>query len=186
MALATLASATGGDAEFCEQHPDSPICGYGGGVDGKDGRDGIDGKDGIDGQDGERGSDGKDGLDGKDGTNGSDGGVGSDGRDGLDGTDGTNGKDGIIDYSYIDKTFEYTRDVAAGSMAVSAIDFGTTCKGVVEIGAGIGYADSFNGSSTAGAVGLKHGMTDADALIIKAWGTDSDTYAVGAGITHRF
>ena len=179
IALTVYASANGGDYEFCQEHPDSPICGYGG-QDGRDGIDGNDGTDGRDGVDGERGERGEDGADGKDGSN------GADGRAGVDGSNGTDGKDGVVDYSYVDKTFEYTRDVAAGSMAVSAIDFGTTCKGVTEIGAGIGYADSFNGSSTAGAVGIKHGFTDKTAGIVKAWGAGSDTYAIGAGVTHRF
>lgn len=140
----------------------------------------LQGENGVNGNDGQNGSDGKDGQDGMDGRDGYD---GSDGRDGVDGSDGT---DGVVDYSYVDKTFEYTRDVAAGSMAVSTIDFGTTCKGVTEGGIGIGYSDSFNGSSTAGAVGIKHGFTDETAGVVKAWGTDSDTYSVGAGITHRF
>ncbi len=63
-------------------------------------------------------------------------------------------------------------------------------KGQTEIGAGFGVSSGKYGSGSvqgyAGALGLKHGLTDEDAVIVKGWMSDSANYAVGAGVTHRF
>lgn len=211
-AMITMASANGGDAEFCFLHPDSPICGSVGpvgptgadgidgkdGIDGEDGRDGVDGIDGIDGVDGVAGQDGLDGRDGADGAKGDTGAVGDRGDNGNNGADGNDGADGVDFNSYYyqqtlnefikyaKEATEYYEDAAAGAAAIGAIDFGTTCEGQTEGGIGIGHSSSFSGSSTVGAVGIKHGITDTEAFIVKGWMADSDAYAIGAAMTHRF
>ena len=90
----------------------------------------------------------------------------------------------------LDDVADYTADVAAGNMAIAAIDFGTTGKGVTEIGMGIGYSSANYGSgsvsSVAGGLGIKHGITDEDALIGKVWLGEHGAYAVGGAVTHRF
>ena len=79
---------------------------------------------------------------------------------------------------------------AAGSIATSAIDFGTVGEGVTEIGVGVGVSggDFYGTTETgyAGALGLKHGLTDEDAVIVKGWYGSNKAYGVGAGLTHRF
>ena len=73
----------------------------------------------------------------------------------------------------------------AGATALSAIDFGTTCKGKTEVGLGAGSADAFGSREYAAAIGVKHGITDNTALIAKGTkGKDVD--AVAVAVTYRF
>jgi len=85
---------------------------------------------------------------------------------------------------------DYSADTAAGGIAVASIDFGTVKEGETEVGAGIGYSAGdftyMKSDSFAGAVGIKHGISDQDALIGKAWYGSNGGYAVGAGVTHKF
>lgn len=63
------------------------------GVDGLNGKDGKDGTNGVDGRDGIDGKNGADGKDGRDGAKGDKGDTGAAGINGTDGKDGLNGKD---------------------------------------------------------------------------------------------
>ena len=114
---------------------------------------------------------------------------GADGADGADGVDVTS-KQYTAAYQQViaeyRKIREYAEDVAAGSMAVNAIDFGTTAKGVTELGGGVGVSHSYGGSSWAVGVGAKHGITDTEAVIVKGWLVNSSSYSVGAAVTTRF
>ena len=69
---------------------------------------------------------------------------------------------------------------------MAVIDFGSVCEGETAGGIGIGYAHSFDGSSTAGALGIKHGLTDDTAVVAKGWGASSDSYGGGLGLVHKF
>jgi len=139
---------------------------------------------------GEQGEQGPIGETGATGPKGDTGETGPQGEQGEPGKDGVDGKDGVVDYSqfmkFREEAVEYAQDTSAGNSAMASIDFGSTCKGVTEVGIGYGYASSFNGSSSAGAVGLKHGLTDVDAVIVKGWAASSDSNGFGVAITHRF
>ena len=175
------------------------------GTNGTDGSNGLDGKDGVDGNDGTdgaAGTDGNDGAKGDTGNSGTDGSDGSDGTDGDDGVDGADGKDGEVvgldaykeqmeQYQVsLQEASDYTADTAAGGIAVSAIDFGTVGVGETEIGMGVGYSSGdfsyMSVDSFAGAIGIKHGLTEQDAAIGKAWYGSNGGYAIGAGLTHKF
>jgi hypothetical protein len=151
---------------------------------------GNDGNNGKDGKDGKDGTNGKDGVDGTNGTNGTN---GNDGMDGSNGSDGVDGKD-AVDYTAIieeykqelDDMYQYGVDVSAGAIAVSSIDFGSVGKGETEIGMGVGVSGGGDFTGYAGALGIKHGLTDEDAVIGKAWYAGHKNYAVGAGLTHKF
>ncbi len=89
---------------------------------------------------------------------------------------------------------DFTADVAAGSMAVSAIDFGTVAKGHYSLGVGVGYAkgDHQNDySSWAGAVGIKYGVGEVSkdvymSLDAKGWISGNSNAAAGAGAVFDF
>ncbi len=185
------------------------------GQDGQDGTAGATGNTGATGSAGANGKDGTDGIDGTDGTDGVKGDTGAagsngvDGVDGSDGSDGTDGKDGetlsfdkyreelseykaeLAEYQEkLDDTFQYTADAAAGNMATAAIDFGTVGMGQTEGGIGLGISGGDYGGSTvrgyAIGIGVKHGISDTEALIAKGWYAGNDSYAIGGGMTKRF
>jgi len=171
------------------------------GTNGIDGSNGVDGVDGTNGTKGDQGNDGSNGNDGMDGTAGNTGGTGNNGNDGINGKNGKNGSDGVDgkdgrdgndfnagEYNaQLHKVEQYQVDSAAGNIAASSIDFGTTLEGVTEVGAGFGMS-SGAGLETgyAGAVGIKYGFSDVDAVIGKAWVSGNSNYGVGVGATHRF
>ena len=72
--------------------------------------------------------------------------------------------------SYQKEVLEYTMEADAGSAAMAVIDFGSVCENEVAIGAGIGYANSFDGSAVAGAAGAKYGFTNNTAGVVKILG----------------
>lgn len=161
---------------------------------GETGATGATGNDGADGQDGSDGQDGTNGLDGQDGATGAD---GQDGIDGTNGVDGSDGADGRVDYTEVNKFMQefrqrakdaekYQAESNAGASAMASIDFGSTKKGDTFGGIGIGYSSTYNTNGVAGAVGIKHGMTDTEAIIIKAWGANSKSYGAGLGVTTKF
>lgn len=73
----------------------------------------------------------------------------------------------------------------AGSVALSAIDFGTTTEGKTEVGMGIGVSDSYVGTDYAGALGIKYGFTDDTSGVIKGWVAE-DAFAVGVAVVYGF
>lgn len=162
------------------------------GVDGVDGTNGTNGLDGSNGDDGEKGDSGTDGSDGASGMDGMDSVDGVDGMDGLDGLDGVDGDNANIDSfiseynTRLQEVEEYAVDSAAGGVAMSAIDFGTTYQGKTEIGIGIGYSSSDFANGSAGAIGIKHGFTDETAGIVKGWASNRDNFGVGAAVTYTF
>ena len=185
------------------------------GEQGEQGERGDTGQTGATGAMGETGQNGTTGSQGETGDTGATGQDGINGQDGIDGIDGVDGAslseiaeyysdeyarqlDVIADIaeSYnqvIDELMskakeatEYYEDLAAGSAALAAVDFGTTAKGVTELGFGIGHSSSFDGSSTVGALGAKYGLTDTEASIVKGWYSGNESYAIGGAITTRF
>ncbi len=200
----------------CEvHHTPEPVCTECvNGTNGKDGLS-IKGKDGINGKDGKDGINGKDGLSikGKDGINGKDG-LSIKGKDGV--VDYSKINEFIsYQYEYLsdmstdsevfiskistdmetlfseyeksmDRYESFLVDSSAGAIAIGSIDFGSTCAGMWEVGVGIGTSAGLDDQGYAGAVGAKYGLTDNTAIIVKGWGADSDSYAMGAGATWRF
>lgn len=132
------------------------------------------------------------GPQGEKGDTGEQGPAGADGKDGKDGRDGkdfnSKGYELTIKefLKYGKEATEYYEKSAAGAAAIAAIDFGSTCKGVTVGGIGVGTSKSFTGRSNAVGVGIKHGLTDTDAVIVKGWVAGSDAHAIGAGFMHRF
>ena len=165
------------------------------------GQDGAKGDKGDTGAAGANGAAGKNGAAGANGAAGSNGHAGKNGKDGRNGVNGTNGRDGndfnsaayraeLSTYqAKLNDANQFTADSAAGSIATSAIDFGTLNKGETEIGLGFGTASGQYGQGStqgyAGAIGLKHGFTEMDSGVVKAWST-GDNYAVGGAIIHKF
>ena len=77
----------------------------------------------------------------------------------------------------------------AGAASISAIDFGTVAKGETAGGLGLGTGDTGAsvGAMYAVGAGLKHGVDDDTAVIIKGYyGTRGHSNAVGAGVVHKF
>ena len=205
-ALAVFGLTIGANATqliaYCTLHPlDSkchpkPVPGPKGekGDKGDKGDRGKTGKTGKTGAQGEPGKDGKDGLNGKNGENGKNGAngkngqtiVGPQGPEGKPGAKGDKGDKGEDGKDYFGGTD--ANRAAAGSIAVDSIDFGTTHAGVLEVGAGVGYAEASSTADgeVAGGLGLKYGITDTTAGIVKGWVADESSYAVGAGVTYRF
>ncbi len=82
---------------------------------------------------------------------------------------------------------DYTFDFSAGSIAVATIDFSSTQEGKYSLGFGMGTSTDFdNLYSTAGAVGLKYGISDTSAIISKAWIGSNGTGALGVGYSFDF
>ncbi len=191
----------------CEvHHTPEPVCTEC--VNGTNGKDGLSIK-------GDKGDPGKDGLSikGKDGTNGKDG-LSIKGKDGV--VDYSKINEFIsYQYEYLsdmstdsevfiskistdmetlfseyeksmDRYESFLVDSSAGAIAIGSIDFGSTCAGMWEVGVGIGTSAGLDDQGYAGAVGAKYGLTDNTAIIVKGWGSDSDSYAMGAGATWRF
>ncbi len=175
------------------------------GTDGNDGTNGTDGSDGSDGSTGATGSTGNSGSDGRDGSNGTN---GVDGKNGDKGEDGNDGKDagssnvasinsdniyrnnvrmaGIEDF--MNRAHKFEVDSAAGSMAVSSIDFNPDHKGL-SMGIGFGVAGSFDRTSTAAGLGIQYGLDNYEqdvAVNMKAWRTSGKSYGVGFGAVVGF
>ena len=84
-------------------------------------------------------------------------------------------------------TLNYTLDTSAGSIATSTIDFSATQQGKFSIGFGLGTGISdFDNYSTAGAFGLKYGITDDSAIISKGWVGSNGGSAFGIGWNFDF
>lgn len=83
------------------------------------------------------------------------------------------------------KAGETANQAVAGATAISSIDFGSLKKGETEGGAGVGTSKSYIGTDFAGAIGLKHGVTDSTAGIIKGW-KSKRSHAIGMGVVHKF
>jgi len=103
--------------------------------------------------------------------------------------------DMVLLYQDMTDLGEFTADVAAGSIAVSAIDFGTVQAGHYSIGMGIGYASSEdyrqNYDSWAGALGIKYGVGEVAqdvylSVDAKGWVSSHGNVAVGAGAVLDF
>lgn len=185
----------------CERNPHECVGPQGPqGEQGIPGVDGIDGVDGVDGKDGEDGTNGTNGVDGTNGTSGTDGATGADGKTGATGAKGDAGEAGEagkdVDEAQVNaltaqaneskKRTSFANDSAAGNSAMASIDFGSIAKGETHGGLGVGVSHSWYGSSTAGAVGLKHGFTDETAGVVKVWSAGSNSYGGGAGVVHKF
>ena len=103
--------------------------------------------------------------------------------------------DMVLLYQDMTDLGEFTADVAAGSIAVSAIDFGTVQAGHYSIGMGIGYASSDdyrqNYDSWAGALGIKYGVGEVAqdvylSVDAKGWVSSHGNVAMGAGAVLDF
>jgi len=152
------------------------------------------GPEGPQGEKGDKGDKGDTGPMGATGPKGDTGATGETGATGLAGADGRDGIDfnskGYEEAYYrtiyeLRKAGETANQAVAGSVAISAIDFGTTCKGKTEVGAGIGVSDSYIGTDYAAGIGVKHGFTDSTAGVIKGW-KSKNSEAVGAALTYAF
>ena len=163
----TMLHATGGDIEFCQLHPDSPICGNNG-IDGIDGVDGIDGIDGVD---------------------------AIDGIDGIDGLTTIihqyNELDLTLYYDELEKQTELIKDmmksgmdIQAGLMATGAIDFSADHKGH-SLGLGFGTGNTFDGyRAVAGALGYQYGWEYKEkdlSVVVKSWLGKNRAYGIGFG-----
>ena len=140
---------------------------------------------------GPEGPQGEQGPIGETGATGPKGDTGATGPAGKDGVDGKDGRDGIVNYSLIDKWIqtqrEFTSSVNANNQALAAIDFGNTAKGVTQGGVGFGVADWGTVRNYGTAVGVKHGIEDDTAIIIKgSYATGGDASGVGIGFVHTF
>lgn len=105
----------------------------------------------------------------------------------ADGVDGIDGKDGVVNYSYLKNVYNRIAESNAGSASMAVIDFGTVAKGETAGGLGIGAGDTGQERKWAVGAGVKHGMTDKTAVVVKGYyGTGGHANAVGAGVVHKF
>ena len=94
--------------------------------------------------------------------------------------------------NYLERRLGMSEDYAlassAGASAMAVVDFGNVRKGQTQIGVGAGYAHGRfadgSGSSYAGALGLKYGITDRTAVVVKAWVGQHNAYGGGVGVVH--
>ena len=91
----------------------------------------------------------------------------------------------IIDYQAT-RASRFFGQATAGAIATSSIDLGSVSKGETEVGVGAGVSSSYISTVYAGAVAVKHGITDKNAIIVKGWKSDGSSYSVGVGTTYKF
>ncbi len=168
-----------------------PPCDCPPGEQGIQGEKGDKGEKGNTGETGRTGSKGSNGNDGKDGVDGITGSNGSNGSNGINGTNGKNDSSLKVEIASLQEQLKKAKDFetnsAAGNTAMASIDFGTTNTGETEIGIGAGISSGAGlDTAYAGAVGIKHGINDTDAIISKAWVSKDSAYGVGVGVTHKF
>ena len=91
----------------------------------------------------------------------------------------------VIDYKAT-RASRFFGQATAGSIATSSIDFGSVSKGETEVGVGAGVSSSYISTVYAGAIAVKHGITDDTSVVVKGWKSDGSSYSLGVGSTFRF